>query len=709
MNKKITLLVAAQLATIAGINAQTTAKTSVINMQQRLMQKNNVAFKEGNTPFVLPQTPAADLKLNAVNSTTLIFNAFSGSGNVYGLLSNAAKPLQYNDNINTVSFIQRKSATYTGSPANNSGVIVAMISNSWGTSWDSTCIYSDATNPGRYPQGAVYNPVGNTNIANAYVVGSGPAIAAGSWTGSWYASKQLAAPGSTLYNSTASAVPNAMQLFSNSSATYAANQGKQDFAQFGFTSTDDGIVRSLAQIDNDVNVSQTDIRGAQLVKGIFNAGVFTWTTDSFIPPVVVQPTSLEKQMSTDLYQAWNEAGTVGYVVFIGSRTGQTNSNTGWQPIVYKSTNSGATWSLLNGIDFNSTTFQCLMGHLDPVNSNPLLRIPFFNVNEGVDCIVDANNKLHIATTIASTDSPKLDSLGSVTGHGTENYTWNHTPGKRPYLYDFITDGTTPWTYYTIDSLSSEAPSSVAGGPGFTDNPWDDNAGKITSDSRIQLSRTPDGQYIVYTWAESDTNVTNLAKKWNTLPNIKARLLNVSTSQLYTTEINVTKPITGNGIVNPNVSNRAMLHYTSPKSSSATVTAGVVNLTTPITVCNSNPYSQLTNNVHYFSAAKLTFTNSLITPTVACSLAPVNIKENVNLVSNFNIMPNPAKDLFTISVDILSGLNTKIEITNALGQIVSQTNATTQQTLINIGHLNSGIYFVTVKQGTAHSTKKLIVE
>ena len=108
MNKKITLLVASQLVTMVGINAQSTTKTGVINMQQRLIDKNNVAFKEGNSPFVLPQTPAADLKLNAVNSTTLIFNAFSGSGNVYGLLSNAAKPLQYNDNINTVSFIQRK-------------------------------------------------------------------------------------------------------------------------------------------------------------------------------------------------------------------------------------------------------------------------------------------------------------------------------------------------------------------------------------------------------------------------------------------------------------------------------------------------------------------------------------------------------------------------------------------------------------------------
>ena len=344
MIKIFKLTLATSLATFTAINAQ----TSIINMQKRLADKNKLAINETVKPT--KQSTPLVLKEAAV-TTTLIFNAFSGSANVYGLLSNASKPLQYSDNLNTISYVQRKSDTYVGIPADNTGVIVAMISNNWGTSWDSTCIYSSATDPGRYPQGGIYNPPGNTNIANAYVVGSGPSLdGGGNWSGSWYASKQLAAPGSTLYNNTASSVPNAMQLFSNSSATYAANQGKQDFAQYGFTSTDDGVVRSLAQIANNINSSQTDLRGAQLVKGIFNAGVFTWTTDSFIPPVTIQPTSLEKQMSGNLYQAWNEAGTIGYVIFIGSKAGATNSNLGWQPIVYKTTNSGTTWALINSID-----------------------------------------------------------------------------------------------------------------------------------------------------------------------------------------------------------------------------------------------------------------------------------------------------------------------------------------------------------------------
>ncbi len=693
MNKLNTLI------TIGGfITATVTAQTSIINMQKRLAEKNKISepqnINKQYTPLVLKE---------AALTTTLIFNAFSGSSNVYGLLSNAAKPLQYNDNLNAVSFIQRKSATYVGQPADNSGVIVAMISTNWGSNWDSTCIYSSANDPGRYPQGGIYNPPGNTNIANAYAVGSGPSINSGSWSGSWYASKQLATPGSTLYNNTASSVPNAMQLFSNSQSTYAANQGKQDFAQFGFTSTDNGVVRTLAQIINDVNASQTDIRGAQLVKGTFNAGVFVWTTDSFIPPVVVQPTSLEKQMSTNLYQAWDEAGTVGYIVFIGTRTGQTGSNIGWQPIVYKTSNGGTSWALLNGINFNSPSYQCIVSHLDPVWSSSSLRIPFFNVNEGLDCTVDANGRLHVVTTIASTASNDLDSLASVTGHGSEDYTWNHTPGKRPYLYDFITDGNSAWSYITVDSLSTEAPGSQSGSPGFSDNPWDDNAGKITSDSRIQVSRTPNGQHLVYTWAESDTNATTNTKKWNTIPNIKARLYNVSTGSISATKINVTNPSSGTGVANVNVVNRAMLHYTSQKSSTANITSGTTDIIVPITVCNSQPYSQLTNNTHYFSAAKLTFTNTYVNS--SCSI--VGIEELVKQNLNFEIMPNPASGILNIQLE--ASVPGTIEILNTVGQVVYQSAIYNQQTVVNIGTFTSGIYFVKLKQGNTTRTKKLIVE
>lgn len=61
----------------------------------------------------------------------------------------------------------------------------------------------------------------------------------------------------------------------------------------------------------------------------------------------------------------------------------------------------------------------------------------------------------------------------------------------------------------------------------------------------------------------------------------------------------------------------------------------------------------------------------------------------NLQSGLKIFPNPNSGLFDI---VSTSLATYIQITNALGQVVYQTN---QQSLINIQHLSNGIYFLQV--------------
>ncbi|MGZ3920220.1 MAG: hypothetical protein ACXVC7_08015, partial [Bacteroidia bacterium] len=184
-------------------------------------------------------------------SSSATWTKIGGSLNIFGVLVSQSKPLHYNDNLNAVSFIHRKSASYTAAPANNSGAIIAEISTNWGATWDSTCVWSDANNWARYPQGAISNPPGNTNINNAYVVVSGPiTVSAGGWTGSYYGSKQL---GSANYNSTASSAPNAMQFFPNTapSGTVLGH----DFSRYSFSSTDDGKVRSLGVLTNAANAT----------------------------------------------------------------------------------------------------------------------------------------------------------------------------------------------------------------------------------------------------------------------------------------------------------------------------------------------------------------------------------------------------------------------------------------------------------------------
>ena len=697
MTKLFTTIMA--LGTLAA-GAQNNARIGMSDMkakmairQQMTINKDRVASTKGK----VKSATAVPLSLQAGKlSSVTSFTSFSSSSNIYGVTLNTLKPLQYNDNVNVVSFIQRRGDNYPAQPYNNTGVITAMISSNWGASWDSTCIYSSNSEFGRYPQGAVYNPIGNTSVGNAYVIGCGPVIdGGGSWAGNFYASKQLSA-----FTTTASQVANAQQFF-DTNGPFGPNVFSNDWPTYGFASTDDGVVRSLGQLTYDPDAAPIDARGAVIQKGIFNAGVFSWSTDSLLPPVVIT-SNATTQMSQNGLMAWNEAGTVGYVIFIGSRTGQTLSNTGWQPIVYKTTNSGASWNIIPGIDFNSTAFQYIKNRLDHVNGNSSLQIPMFDPFEGIDAAVDANNKLHIVSVIATTASSHLDSLAYTPEYGLEQYTWAHTPGRHPYLYDFIGDGTSAWTFLVVDSLSSEAPGSTSGYPGFNDNPWDDDAGKVTSDARVQLSRSPNGQSIIYTYAESDTNFTNAAKKWNTLPNVKGRMWNNINPALSLNEINITKPAVGQ---NPNVANKAMFHFTSINSSDPlilTTTSAQVKM--PLTVTNSNPYIQGSSNTHYYSTETLTFT---FPPTAG-------IKENQTATaSQFDVYPNPASQKCTVLVQLTDAADLNVSVTNYLGQVVKQQNYKAQQGMnevnVDLTSVKTGIYFVTVKNGTNVSTKKLVVE
>ncbi len=666
-----------------------------------------VALKQAMGPI---QNPNEAQESNAaLPPSTINWKLLCGVSNIYGLLVSQSRPLQYNDNVNAVSFVHRRSATYNPTPSIPagalSGVITAEISTNWGVSFDSTCLWSDATNWGRYPQGAIYSGVGNTNIANAYIVGSGPTVAGSNFSGDWYASKQLNA-----FNTTASSTPNAQQFLSFSLASYPANQGPHGWSRMGFSSTDDGVVRSLALIQDDQTGLST-MRGMSVVKGVFNAGVFSWTTDSLIPNTIVESDG-SKVIFTNPQMAWNESGTVGYVVALGAAAGATNSNKGYQPIVYKTTNSGTSWTQVPGIDFNAPAMAPLLDHIATLNTNTNVAVPFFQTD--FDIVVDGNNKLHIGSLFNTTASSHNDSLAyygqyTLSVNPGEDYKWGHTPGNRPYLYDFIGDGTGPWTAITVDSMSSEGPSAQTGYPGFNDNPWDATGSgePLKTDdisARIQMGRTPDGQFITYTWVESDTNFTNGGRKWNNLPNIKARAYSVGSGLVSTNEINVTKVAAGTGTANANVANRATLHYMSPTTGSATVSGLNVDIYTPLTVTNSNPYAQLTNNTTWYQQGKLSYSFAAIT----------GLENNTkNSASNSMIYPNPASNNATLAIDLKENTSVELTVLNTVGQVVKTSKAAGQvganNINIDLAGLSTGVYMVNVKVGNATSTKKLVVQ
>lgn len=78
--------------------------------------------------------------------------------------------------------------------------------------------------------------------------------------------------------------------------------------------------------------------------------------------------------------------------------------------------------------------------------------------------------------------------------------------------------------------------------------------------------------------------------------------------------------------------------------------------------------------------------------------------------DFSIYPNPTKDI--VQVKLNNANNTKLTISNALGQVVYQNNAVTSNLSnlsISTSDLAKGVYFVTLTQDNKTTTKKLVVE
>jgi len=705
--KKQLLLGSALLAVISAFPQTAKLKLSRSGLENtKLMAKLKFSEEPVNskTPaqqIVAPETGSGSAKTSAINT----WQKISGSMNILNSVIPYENPLQYNDQLNTVSFIHRKSATYSATPQPAAvavtGVIVGMVTSNWGNTWDSTVLYSNDTEWGRYPQGGIYNPPLNTNIDNAYIIAQGPTTgAATGWLGNYYASRKI---GAGTYTNAITTNTAEMQWFSKT-GPYPTGLDRHDFAAYAFSATDDGKVRTIGGVTDEAATSDTAI---MIVTGTFNAGVFNWTGTRLNPPANVNSNDGGDEWLTRPLMAWNESGTVGYAAIVGARQGAVGSNKGYQPMIYKTTNSGTSWTLLSGIDFNNPSFSDVLAPIDSAEAAGVNTkvIPFFNWVEGMDMIVDANNKLHFFSTVIASAVDHPDSMGyvgtyTVSINPGENYRWPHVAGQRPYLYDFIGDGTSAWTHVTVDSMSSESAAGASTGYGFAENPWDLDASgnKPRLEARLQLSRTPDGQHIIYTWAESDTNFTNGAKKFNNLPNLKARCYSVASGSVHPVEINITKPSTGS---NPNIASRAMFHFASPTTSSLTGSnVQGPRMTLPITVTTGNPYLQ-TSPFHWYMSADLNF-------------GAVGVSENaLSSAVNSIIYPNPASNNATLNIDLKDNMDVDVVVLNTIGQVVktSKAQGLAGENNINVDltGLSSGIYMVNVKVGNSTSTKKLIVE
>ena len=96
----------------------------------------------------------------------------------------------------------------------------------------------------------------------------------------------------------------------------------------------------------------------------------------------------------------------------------------------------------------------------------------------------------------------------------------------------------------------------------------------------------------------------------------------------------------------------------------------------------------------------------------CAAASYSILSAVSVPSyekdaSVKIYPNPNNGILNVELEMLNSKDSKIKITNTLGQIILEENSSIQHLTFNIQHFPSGIYFVTISTPEINTTKKIV--
>lgn len=414
------------------------------------------------------------------------------AANMFTALLSGQNQVSYEPAINSVVFIHRQDPAEHGNQG-GSGTLRFDRSTNGGSTWTNDVLLTPAMFNGtagdatgsRYPSVALWNPSGNTDPANAFVVGNGPALSGttGSWGLLFRASAKLDGSGAT--------------------DTYVDQYGDlTSFHPYAVSQAGDHVwsmsTRYVAASD------AANYESFQVNKGTFNGGTnsFDWTIANTITPnYELTPDGTKFYSAHNM--AWSPDGQTGYAVCMGKTT--QNLPTGPYPIIWKTTDGGDTWSLLPEHDFAQEPE--MIQWITAANGSGQPR-PYFS---DFDCVVDGSGKLHIFSEVLSGFSSSPDSS-----------TFIFASVLTQFLFHVATSDGVNWDVKKVADVLNEDyeyPSPQPPGPSQSNRP--------------QATRTPSGDRVFFSWNSSGPNEVQ-----NFLPDIYAVGHNPSSGQ-YTNVKNLT--------------------------------------------------------------------------------------------------------------------------------------------------------------------------
>jgi len=413
--------------------------------------------------------------------TTIQRIPFGSSFNLLTLLEPYNNNVAYNGDLGIMMFTHRAGGTYGGA----SGDLRCNFTNYFGTNLDSLIFLQQGSNRMRYPGGVIYNPAGNTNLANAMAITSGPTTDGSNWLYNFFATQKL--DGSSIkYH-------------------FEATHDTLKPASINLTVCDGGKVKACGKVGQVA----TSLRYPYFYfkRGQVQGDSVAWDTIPYNFKNVYQ----DRLFSNDTtywafapYMAFSKDGMIGYFYVMGLEASDPAITSGPKPIVWKTTDGGTTWNKMPLVDL-STLGTNLTDWIRPTyhtlySTTPVYRPGIMSGStveeENFPGIVDNNGNLHIATMIEGMYSNATDSL---------DYTYAY-PGWR--IFDLYTTST-GWGVNLVDTIYAGIDKNVT----LTDQNLDHN---------FHIAKSLDATKLFFMWTDTRLDTSNY------LPDIYARGFDLTT-------------------------------------------------------------------------------------------------------------------------------------------------------------------------------------
>jgi hypothetical protein len=584
-------------------------------------------------------------------------------GNAANAYSVAFGPASYawsDPTANAILFTHRADPAITPAAVNSGGVVLD-FSTDGGTTWsvnqgpvhipDGTTRFN-----GRYPQGVIFNPTGNTVGANAYSATVAPTLSAsnGSWGGTALATAKL-------NSSSMSVVSDEIQSFSIDSSFRVFRAGDVTFAS--------GPQKVLA-IHEYYDFSATNPYNDTmwLATGTWDAinqkVAYTWSKVHF--PVGLNPSSGVSVIGTEGIAA---NGNTVWISAIGYNQTTTQC---YSPMFAKSTDGGATFGSVINVNLNTLTSPevgggTLLSYIQTIYSDWI--ISDLSTGFSQDLVVDKNGNPHMIVNIcpaAFTTTPPGGAPGAAFS------IWS---GINMIVDVTTDDGGATWRAHLIDSALT----------------FRGVFGTVEEDNRPQISRNVAGDKVFCSYFSTDPL---LYGSDNLYPDMHLGAVDVDgDSVLLKYNMTVGTPYEASATFG-NVGHFAFDNG----DGTFTIPTVVQNL------AGGDPAADL-------SPTTFSYWPVVYAPTDTTS-SGIGLEE----AANFGVSqsyPNPATTKAYIDINANDAANFSISVVNMLGQVVyakdlGRLQAGSTRVEIPTAQLGGGMYLYTITDGKGSVTNRMVV-